>query len=76
MRWLELEEALGKAIPDDAHSRPLACLERRVVGVIEDFHFHGPRYKIEPLVMGHNSMKGWVSLSCGCAPAISKKPSK
>ena len=21
------------------------------MGVIEDFHFHGPRYKIEPLVI-------------------------
>ena len=24
---------------------------KRVVGVIEDFHFHGPRYEIEPLII-------------------------
>ena len=41
-RW-ELEQPLGRAIP---HLRG-----RRVVGVIEDFHFRGPRNKIEPLVM-------------------------
>ena len=25
----------------------------RVVGVVEDFHFDGPRYKVEPLVIAH-----------------------
>ena len=41
-RW-ELEQPLGRTIP---HLRG-----RRVVGVIEDFHFRGPRNKIEPLAM-------------------------
>ncbi len=60
VRWLELEEPLGKTIPGgflrpggflpgpDGH---VHGLERRVVGVIEDFHFQGPRYKVEPLVI-------------------------
>ena len=58
VRWLELEEPLGKTIPEyflgrfipgpDGH---VHGLERPVVGVIEDFHFRGPRYKVEPLVM-------------------------
>ena len=39
-RW-ELEHPLGSTIPHVG----------RVVGVIEDFHFQGPRYKIGPLVM-------------------------
>ena len=59
-RWLELEEPLGEMIPGgflpaggplpgpDGH---VHGLERRVVGVIEDFHFRGPRYKVEPLVI-------------------------
>ena len=60
VRWLELEEPLGKTIPGgflppggfipgpDGH---VHGMERRVVGVIEDFHFRGPRYKVEPLVI-------------------------
>ena len=58
VRWLELEEPLGKTIPDGSLRRFLPGpdghvhgVERRVVGVIEDFHFHGPRYKVEPLVI-------------------------
>ena len=43
-RMMGLEEPLGKTI---SASRG----DSRVVGVIEDFHFHGPRYKIEPLVI-------------------------
>ena len=60
VRWLELEEPLGKTITD-GFLRPGGFLpgpdghvhgvERRVVGVIEDFHFQGPRYKVEPLVI-------------------------
>ena len=41
-RW-ELEQPLGRTMPH--------VPGRRVVGVIEDFHFLGPRYKIAPLVM-------------------------
>ena len=58
VRWLELEEPLGKTIPDgflrrfipgpDGH---VHGVERPVVGVIEDFHFRGPRYKVEPLII-------------------------
>ena len=43
-RMMGLEEPLGKTI---SASRG----DSRVVGVIEDFHFHGPRSKIEPLVI-------------------------
>ena len=35
-------------------------IEKRVVGVIEDFHFHGPRHEIEPLVM--EQVYGWVGV--------------
>ena len=35
-------------------------VEKRVVGVIEDFHFHGPRHEIEPLVM--EQVYGWVGV--------------
>ena len=58
VRWLELEEPLGTTIPEyflgrfipgpDGHVHGVA---RPVVGVIEDFHFRGPRYKVEPLVI-------------------------
>ncbi len=57
-RWLGSEDLLGKTIPDgflrnfipgpDGH---VHGVERRVVGVIEDFHFYGPRSKVEPLVI-------------------------
>ena len=43
-RMMGLEEPLGKTI---SASRG----DSRVVGVIEDFHFQGPRSKIEPLVI-------------------------
>ena len=43
-RMMGLEEPLGKTI--NASGR-----DSRVVGVIEDFHFQGPRKKIEPLVI-------------------------
>ena len=51
VRRLELEEPLGTTTP---------VLNLRVVGVIEDFHFHGPRQKIEPLVMGQ--IADWVGV--------------
>ena len=35
-------------------------VEKRVVGVIEDFHFYGPRHEIEPLVM--EQVAGWVGV--------------
>ena len=43
-RMMGLEEPLGKTIN-------ASRMDSRVVGVIEDFHFHGPRKKIEPLVI-------------------------
>ena len=44
MRTLGLEEPLGKPLgPWDA--------DERVVGVIEDFHFEGPRHEVAPLVL-------------------------
>ena len=48
VRWLELEEPLGKTIPDGFLRRVIPGpdghvhgVERPVVGVIEDFHFRG-----------------------------------
>ena len=54
VRTLELEEPLGMTFPGYRGQSP------RVVGVIEDFHFHGPRKKIEPLVMGQ--IADWVGV--------------
>ena len=67
-RMMGLEEPLGETI--NASGR-----DSRVVGVIEDFHFHGPRKKIEPLVISQVD-GGGGSLSCGRSPAISTRPSK
>ena len=54
VRRLELEEPLGKTIPY------VRGLDLRVVGVIEDFHFHGPRMKVGPLVM--RQIDSWVGV--------------
>ena len=43
-RIMGLAEPLGKTITTSGG-------DWRVVGVIEDFHFHGPRSKVEPLVI-------------------------
>ena len=51
-RILGLAEPLGKTIPSWG--------EKRVVGVIEDFHFDGPRSKVEPLVI--EQVVGWVGV--------------
>ena len=51
-RMLGLAEPLGKTIPSWG--------EKRVVGVIEDFHFDGPRSKVEPLVI--EQVAGWVGV--------------
>ena len=50
--------------------------DERVVGVIEDFHFEGPRAARLNHWSWHKSPRGWESSSCGCNPATSKKPSK
>ncbi len=52
-RIMELAEPLGKTI--NAAGR-----EKRVVGVIEDFHFDGPRNKVEPMVI--EQVAGWVGV--------------
>ena len=52
-RILGLTEPLGKTIN-------AARGEKRVVGVIEDFHFDGPRSKVEPLVI--EQVAGWVGV--------------
>ena len=47
VRSLELEEPLGETFPGFyGHGTEL-----RIVGVIEDFHFHGPRKRMNPLIM-------------------------
>ena len=52
-RILGLTEPLGKTIN-------AARGEKRVVGVIEDFHFDGPRSKVEPLVI--EQVDQWVGV--------------
>ena len=47
-----LEEPLGETIAVQGG--------KRVVGVIEDFHFHGPRHEIEPLII--EQVAGWASV--------------
>ena len=51
-RIMELEEPLGETIAVQGG--------KRVVGVIEDFHFHGPRSTIEPLII--EQVAGWASV--------------
>ena len=50
-RILGLTEPLGETISVQGG--------KRVVGVIEDFHFHGPRYEIEPLII--EQVAHWAS---------------
>ena len=54
VRRLELEDPLGETIPY------VRGLDLRVVGVIEDFHFHGPRQEVGPLVM--RQIDSWVGV--------------
>ena len=52
VRRLELGVPLGRPIPSSLR------LGERVVGVIQDFHFHGPRKRVEPLVI--TQIDEWV----------------
>ena len=54
VRRLELEEPLGRPIPS------FPGLDGRVVGVIQDFHFRGPRKRVEPLVIAQ--IDEWVGV--------------
>ena len=56
-RMLGWTEPVGKTI-----SGFRSVHERRVVGVIEDFHFDGPHRKIEPLLMVPFDQEQWVSV--------------
>ena len=51
-RIMGLEEPLGETIAVQGG--------KRVVGVIEDFHFHGPRHDIEPLII--EQVAGWAGV--------------
>ncbi len=51
-RVLELEEPLGQTMPTWG--------DKRIVGVVEDFHFDGPRSEVEPLMM--EQVLGWVGV--------------
>ena len=51
-RIMGLAEPLGKTISVQGG--------KHVVGVIEDFHFHGPRHEIEPLII--EQVAGWASV--------------
>ncbi len=53
-RILGLTEPLGETISVQEGGK-------RVVGVIEDFHFHGPRYEIEPLIIEQVAL--WASVT-------------
>ena len=66
-RVLGLEEPLGETIPTWG--------DKRVVGVVEDFHFDGARSEVEPWSW-NSSMDRRASLTCGYSPAISTKPSE
>ena len=68
-RMMGLEEPLGETIS-------VSRRDSRVAGVIEDFHFHGPRSKIEPLIISNRSLDGRASLSCGRSAGSSTRPSK
>ncbi len=51
-RIMEWAEPLGETIAVQGG--------KRVVGVIEDFHFHGPRHEIEPLII--EQVAGWAGV--------------
>ena len=51
-RIMGLEEPLGETIAVQGG--------KRVVGVLEDFHFHGPRHEIEPLII--EQVAGWAGV--------------
>ena len=52
---------MGSAEPlDKTIQRSWGWGEKRVVGVIEDFHFDGPRSKVEPLMMAQ--VDQWVGV--------------
>ncbi len=51
-RMMGLEEPLGETIAVQGG--------KRVVGVLEDFHFHGPRHEIEPLII--EQVAGWAGV--------------
>ena len=52
VRVLGLEEPLGQTMPTWG--------EKRIVGVVEDFHFDGPRSEVEPLMM--EQLYGWAGV--------------
>ena len=52
VRVLGLEEPLGQTMPTWG--------QKRIVGVVEDFHFDGPRSEVEPLMM--EQAYGWVGV--------------
>ena len=54
-----INEATAR-ITGSGKTTPPWGVEKRVVGVIEDFHFYGPRHEIEPLVM--EQVAGWVGV--------------
>ena len=51
-RIMEWAEPLGETIAVQGG--------KRVVGVLEDFHFHGPRHEIEPLII--EQVAGWAGV--------------
>ena len=52
VRVLGLEEPLGQTMPTWG--------DKRIVGVVEDFHFDGPRSEVEPLMM--EQLYGWAGV--------------
>ena len=52
VRVLGLEDPLGKTMPTWG--------DKRIVGVVEDFHFDGPRSEVEPLML--EQLYGWAGV--------------
>ena len=65
-RILGLTEPLGETISVQGG--------KRVVGVIEDFHFHGPRYEIEPLIIEQVALWASVTYRAGATRASRRSP--
>ena len=70
------DDATGEIVINEAAARMLGWTEpvgrtlsgftgiheRRVVGVVEDFHFDGPHRRIEPLLMAPFDQEQWISV--------------
>ncbi len=63
--WLSAQEAVGKGFASPGSGKP----EGVVVGVIEDYHHHGLRDRIEPMMFGLRPVSGYFALRIDAAEA-------